>query len=92
MTTITIIPSFTHPAIACFFCGVDSRATAWFLGLFVVSLLLASIAFLLWAASKGDFNRIESTAWDPLLDPEPLPECPSQNPSSSTRLSHENVP
>jgi nitrogen fixation-related uncharacterized protein len=88
----TILPSLTHPAIGCFFCGVDSRAAAWFLGLFVVSLLLASIAFFLWAASKGDFNRIEATAWDPLLDPEPLPECHPQTPSSSSRLSHENRP
>lgn len=56
----------------CFFCGVDSRAAAWFLGLFVVSLVLASVAFFLWATAKGDFDRLETTAWEPLRDPEPL--------------------
>jgi nitrogen fixation-related uncharacterized protein len=64
-----------NPTLACFFCGVDSQATAWFLGLFVVSMVLASVSFFLWATSKGDFRHLETTALDPLRDPEPLPQA-----------------
>jgi nitrogen fixation-related uncharacterized protein len=55
---------------ACFFCGVDSRALLYFFVLFVASVILASIAFLVWAVSKGDFRNVERAKYDVFNDPE----------------------
>jgi nitrogen fixation-related uncharacterized protein len=58
------------PWLACFFCGVDSRALLYFFLVLVISLVLASVAFLVWAISKGDFKNIESPKYDMFIDPE----------------------
>ncbi len=87
-----------QPGPACFFCGVDSRAAAWFLGMFVLSLVLASVSFLLWAAGKGDFQHLEATALDPLQDPEPLActgtcgNCTNRSASTSVTISNRSTP
>ncbi len=61
------------PAIACFFCGVDSQAVL-FLFLAVVGLLLGSAIFLLiWAAGRGDFRNIEGPKYDVFKNEEDHP-------------------
>jgi nitrogen fixation-related uncharacterized protein len=56
--------------LSCFFCGVDSRALLYFFLVFVISMVLASAAFLIWSISKGDFERIENAKYDVFNDPE----------------------
>jgi hypothetical protein len=55
---------------ACFFCGVDSRALLYFVLVFVLSIVLASVTFLIWSISKGDFRSIEGPKYDMFNDPE----------------------
>jgi hypothetical protein len=56
--------------LGCFFCGVDSRSLLFFFIVFVTSLVLASICFLLWAINRGDFTHLEQTKYDVFKDPE----------------------
>ncbi len=52
--------------LACFFCGVDSKATTLFFVFFVSCLSGAGLFLLLWAISKGDFKNIEGPKYDVL--------------------------
>jgi nitrogen fixation-related uncharacterized protein len=56
--------------LACFFCGVDSKALLYFFLVFVISIVLSSAAFLFWAMSRGDFKSIENAKYDVFNDPE----------------------
>ncbi len=56
--------------LACFFCGVDSKAVLLFLMLFVICLVLGSASFLVWAIARGDFKNVESAKYDVFHDPE----------------------
>ena len=58
------------PLLACFFCGVDSRVLLYFFLVFVLSLVLGSLAFLVWAYGKGEFHQVERTKFDVFDDPE----------------------
>jgi nitrogen fixation-related uncharacterized protein len=58
------------PFLGCFFCGVDSKALLYFFLVFVISIVLASLTFLAWAISKGDFRNVESAKYDIFNDPE----------------------
>jgi hypothetical protein len=60
----------TPAFFACFFCGVDSRALLYFFLIFVLSVVFASVTFLVWSISKGDFRNIESPKYDIFNDPE----------------------
>ncbi|HSH96014.1 MAG TPA: hypothetical protein VK968_17845 [Roseimicrobium sp.] len=57
-------------SLACFFCGVDSRVLLYFFLMFVFSVVLASVAFLLWAMTKGDFKNVEEAKYAIFEDPE----------------------
>lgn len=72
---------FVPTVLACFFCGVDSKALLYFLLVFVVSIVLASLAFLIWAVAKGDFQDIEAAKYEIFNDPEAqMPEAVSAPP------------
>lgn len=71
------------PPFACFFCGVDSKVLLYFVIAFVACTLLATIFFLLWAVSKGDFSNIEQTKYDILEDAEDIEPPASASPAAS---------
>ena len=78
---------------ACFFCGVDSRVLLYFFLLFVFSVVFASLSFLIWAMTKGDFKNVEAAKYDIFNDPEAgQPQAVSVlPPQPATKHSHENL-
>ncbi len=67
--------------LACFFCGVDSKALLVFFILFVACAALGTISLLFYTITKGDFTNVEATKYDVFDDlPESeKPERPPQN-------------
>ncbi len=66
-------------ALACFFCGVDSRVTLYFFIAFCVCVVGGGLFLLGYAITRGDFKNLEQPKYDIFKNVEDrIPSAPTQ--------------